>query len=332
MRKAITAIVIIAAAVTGYVISYPVFNNGEKLGGGKQIAGEQDPKQTQNGPFVAVIYDNDPNARPQFGLSEASIVFETVAEGGITRMLAFFDKHQKITKIGPVRSARPYFVDWARGFGSALAHSGGSREALAQISSLGNAFHDINEFFNEHTFRRDTRRTAPHNLFTSSDLLQSFASGKAWPLEMQISPWAVSDEKAGENVQTTATSIRVDFSYPQFVASYQYDVTNKNYIRSLGGRPDKDAINGQQITAKNVVILYTTSSVIDPKLLTVDLITSGSGRAMVFTNGKVMQARWQKSGSAGELKIVDADGSSVVIGHGPTWIEVIDQNAAASWK
>ena len=330
MRKYITGLIIIAAAVTGYVISYPVFKQNRQPAthnAAGNVGGEvtQSPKA-----FTAVVFDNHPDARPQFGLSTASIVFETFAEGGSTRILGLFDDRADAAKIGPVRSARPYFVDWAYGAGIALAHSGGSIEGLNKIASLGSAFHDINEFFAEHYFWRDRARRAPHNLFTSTALLKNYFGSKNWELASGQFGWSIDPEPASGLPATN--EILVDFSYPQFAARFVYDPGQNNYLRYLGGKADKDGANGAQIRAGSVVVLYTTSTVIDKNLLTVDVVTSGTGRAVVFTGGKVLQARWQKASDGSPLKLLDADNSVIKLNPGQTWIEVLDQTGTAVWK
>lgn len=332
MRRIIIGLIIIVAAVTGYVLSYPVFDSAESERSREDVSGETHETNPVSAPLVAVSFDNDPMARPAYGLSAADIVFETVIEGGVTRILGVFsvDGGQGISKIGPVRSARPYFVDWARGWGAAFAHSGGSREALAQIEELGSAFSDINEFSAEHYFWRDSRKPAPHNLFTSSKLLNDYFEKKGW--DSTSSPNIFPERSASEVEGVPVSEILVNFSYPQFAAKFAYDETTKSYWRFLGGKADKDAGNGEQIKAKNVVVLYTTSSVIDEQLLTINLITSGSGKALIFRDGQMLAARWKKGGSADALKLLDADNSIIKLNPGPTWIEVIDQHGRASWK
>lgn len=334
MKKLFLLILLALIVVVGYKYLYPVFSLENRQSG--QLSFERET-EAQNfppaGPLMAVSLDNHPDARPQFGLSLADMVFETVTEGGTTRMLALFRSRDAL-KIGPVRSARPYFIDWALGAGAVFAHSGGSREALEKLKILGGALKDVNEFYNEKYFWRDKTRTAPHNLFTSTALLAQLAEKKGWGLDegkVDLSA-AVRLERTKAEGSATTTEILVDFSYPLFAAAYDYDPQRSVYKRSLGGSPDVDALNDEQITAANVVVLYTTSSVIDEKLLTVDLETLGSGRAVVFTGGGVRQARWQKADVDSPLSLIDADGSAVSLSPGATWIEVIDQTGTVVWK
>lgn len=291
--------------------------------------------ETSSSP-LAVVIENDPEARPQFGLSQADIVLETVAEGGITRMLAIFlgEQPQKVPRIGPVRSARPYFVNWAYGFNAAFAHSGGSKEAFVQIAAL-EGFKDINEFYAGNYFWRDTKKPAPHNLYTSTELLGKYVGSRKWP-DLRPDPgWRLLEKAEGDRLATlplTAAQITADFSYDLFVATYSYDASSRSYLRSLAGKPDIDALTGLQIAAKNVVILYTKSTILDKELLTVDLETLGTGKAIVFRDGQRVEARWRKTAPQAPLELIDADGSKVALEPGPVWFAVLDQHGAASWK
>ena len=327
--KKLAVILLALAVIIGYKYLYPIFHSRDFVTS-PQPSPHEEREETPK-VFAGIVIDNAPEARPQYGLSQASVVFETVAEGGITRVLAFYKRDDAATRIGPVRSARPYFVDWVYGIGAALAHSGGSKEGLAKITSLGSAFRDINEFSAEHYFWRDRAKPSPHNLFTSIELLKKYFDAKKWDTDGGQFGWNVN---AVKDLSTTATStsIFVDFSYPQFAAKYEYDTSQDIYLRSLGGKPALDALDKSQIKANNVVVLYTTSTIIDKNLLTIDLATSGFGRAVIFRSGKTFQARWRKTAASAPLELLDADGTRITLLPGQTWFEVIDQHGTALWE
>lgn len=336
MKKAKLVIAMVltgGAVVLGYLLWYPdFFARLLPIPEAKSLTREEDLPPVR--PLVGVMVENAPEARPQYGLSLADMIFETVTEGGITRMLAFFQS-QTASRIGPVRSARPYFVDWAEGMKAAFAHSGGSAEALEQIS-VSTDLKDINEFYHEQYFWRDHSREVPHNLYTSTALLQEYALKKNWEIVPASIGWEIL--KAGEsrnlsaNASSTASQIEVDFSFDIFGVVYKYDATTKNYLRFLGGREHNDALTGQQIAVKNVVIMYTMSTIINQELLTIDLETLGTGRAVIFSGGQYISARWRKTSASAPLELIDADGSRIALAPGPTWFEVLDQHGGANWK
>lgn len=123
-----------------------------------------------NKKIMTVVIENHPDARPQSGLDKASIVYETLAEGGITRFLAVFQENE-VAEIGPVRSARIYFLDWVLEYDALFAHIGGNIAALDQIGPL--KIQDINQFYNANYFWRDNSRVAPHNVYTTTDKLRA---------------------------------------------------------------------------------------------------------------------------------------------------------------
>ena len=272
-------------------------------------------------PLLAVSIDNSPEARSQAGLQDADVVIETLAEGGITRFLAFFESHEA-EKIGPVRSARPYFVDWALGEGAILAHSGGSKEALDEIDSSTD-LKDVNEFYNEKFFWRDQTKTAPHNLLTSTELLGKLAEKKGWAADQHNWGWDTDSRQTALTANQIA-KIAVNFSYAPYAVTFRYNPADNTSERVQDGSP--------QIAAKNLVVLYTDSTVIDKNLLTIALRTTGSDKAVVFRDGSLMQARWKKESAGGPLQLLDADGTKVALESGLTWIAVVDQHSSVSWK
>ncbi len=237
---------------------------------------------------IAVIIENLVEARPQSGLSRASLVFEAETEGNITRFLAFFDGGANIEKIGPVRSARPYFIDWTREFSALFVHCGGSPQALAQIANED--IFNINEFYQGDFFWREKRRPAPHNIFTSSENLKKYLKlNKAE--EGRFLPWQFKDNASWAE-RPEKSEIAVNFPLPDYMVKWEYDKENNNYTRYMAGRIHKDA-NGEEIKAKNVVIEYVGARVIDEELrLKMEHIDSG--QAIVCLDGRCEKGEWRK--------------------------------------
>lgn len=320
-----------AGILIGYALRYPIFHFAKPWQSPASETQSSPNAPPKSQPVVAVAVENLPEARPQYGLSLADFVMETVTEGGITRFLAFYGA-KDASQIGPVRSARPYFLDWALGFDVPFAHSGGSKEALDRIKAGTGNIKDLDEFFNEKSFWRDPKKKPPHNLFTSTMLLRELLAKKGWTNSAGTASWAIKKDNPTGEGGNPIKEISINFSSDPYALRYLYDSATNSYKRLLAGKPQIDALTNAPITAKNVVILYTTSTVIDPELLTIDLQTLGSERAMIFRDGGMLQARWKKDSPADPLKLLDADGSLVPLNGGPTWIEIIDQNGTASWK
>ncbi len=179
------AIVLVFFVVVGVWISLPHRTNKTEKTNVASIAQEQvhDPltgvfveQAHSNQQVFGIMIDEHVDARPQSGIDQAFLVMEAPVEAGIPRLLAFFSQDQKMEKIGPVRSARPYFVDWALELAALYTHVGGSNEALDKIKN--GATFDLNQFWHDSQFWRVTDRDAPHNVYTSTDLLGSYVKQK----------------------------------------------------------------------------------------------------------------------------------------------------------
>ena len=187
---------------------------------------------------VGVMIDNHPDSRPASGVSKAKIVYEAPVEGGLTRYLAIFDNKQVVAEVGPVRSARAYFLGWLQEYGRGLyMHSGGSPEALSAIKTK--KIFDANEFFWGEYYWRNSDRPAPHNLYTSSDNWQKivgqygntsslFTADKVWKYTKLI----------GQTISKKSV-LKIPFS-ESYAVTWTYDAKNLNYIRSINGIPEKD--------------------------------------------------------------------------------------------
>ncbi len=265
---------------------------------------------------VAVMIENHVDARPQAGLAQASLVYEAEAEGGITRFLAIFAGGEDIKKIGPVRSAREYYLNWAKELGGLYVHCGGSPEALADIPKLG--ILDFDEFFRGGYFWRDQARSAPHNLYTSSELLERYLREKG-RAEGDYQPWRFKDDQPP--AEAASSSILIVFKAPDSVVEWKYDRGSDSYLRYQAGQPHLDA-DGRQITAKNVVIQFVRSKIIDEKLrLRLDNI--GSGGAEICQDGNCRPGSWKKDSAASRTRYYYGDGEEAVFDAGPIWVEVV---------
>ena len=272
---------------------------------------------------VGVMIENHADARPLSGVAHASLVFEAPVEGGITRLLAFFDTSRDVGEIGPVRSARPYYLEWARELDALYAHVGGSPAALTALPKLG--VHDLDQFFWDGYFRRSQKRVAPHNVYTSVSLLKQAVSDRLWDSIPQTTSWLFDERATGTmffaSEATTATTITVPFSSGSYKVVWKWDEEAKKYNRFVGGKAAIDA-DGEQESATTIAIVSVKMQVLDEKgRLALGVI--GSGEAMVFQSGKTIRAEWRKANSKSRLTFYDTDGEEIVWRPGTTWVEVV---------
>jgi len=264
---------------------------------------------------VAVVVDNHPDGRPAFGLAEADLVYEAEAEGGITRYLAFFANGQTIEKIGPIRSARPYFVDWVKEMSALFVHCGGSPEALAKVYKE-NIF-DFNEFYQSSYFWRDEQKPGPYNIFTSSANLGKYLGGKNLT-EGKFLSWQFKEEAPAN---TPASDIEIGFKSPDFVVKWKYDKINNEYIRYLAGEIQSDGNDKKEIRTKNVIIQYQEAKVLD-KELRLKIETLGRGLAIICLDGGCREGEWRKESLAARTRYYIGE-EEVKFNPGKIWVEIV---------
>lgn len=274
-------------------------------------------------PITAVVIENHPDARPQSGLGDAGVVYEANAEGGITRFLAFFLDNRPAS-IGPVRSLRTYFVDWALEFNAPVAHAGGNADALDLVSPLGMKDMNALSFAADAFFRQHDRNVATeHTLYTNSDKLDALEArlGFAKPSSFTPSPRKVDAPSAAP----AHPNIHIEFSYAGYQVDYRYDASTNDYARSLAGVPHVDRITGKQIHVKNVVVemMPTSHGTTRTGEQTVIMGTVGRGAGWVMRDGDVTPITWIKDSHSARTKLVDVTGTDVALDAGNTWYSIV---------
>lgn len=264
----------------------------------------------------SVMIENYIEARPLAGTSKANLVFEIPVEGGITRLMAFFDASSTVDKIGPIRSARPYFVDLAKSMEAVYTHVGGSPEALNKIAGLM-GFRNLDEMANGQYFWRTTDRSAPHNVYSSTSQLNRAVQGKKWQAGNYKS-WAYDDQTASTTVKSIL-EIKIPYG-GNYSVTWKYDAAKDMYQRYLAGRADKDA-DGNLVYAKNILLIYTEERVLD-EVGRLSVRTTGEGKATLFRNGTDITGLWSRDATQ-FIKFQTSDGKDIAFARGTTWVEFI---------
>ncbi len=281
-------------------------------------------------PVTGIMVENSLDARPQSGIQQAGVVFEAIAEGGITRFLTLYQE-SKPQYVGPVRSLRPYYIDWATPFDAGIAHVGGSPEALQQIRSHGK---DLDQFFNSGYYWRESSRAAPHNVYTSFKLLDALNKKKgykhskfvSWPRKAKEAPLATPTVKA----------ININIASYYFNSRYVYDAKSNNYLRYEGGQKhliirsanDKHPV---QLHPK-VLIAMVMPYGIESDGHHSEYGTSGKGTAFIFQDGGVTKAVWHKKNRATQLSFTDSKGKPILLDPGQTWLVAVGASNMVSYK
>lgn len=279
--------------------------------------------------LIAVVIDNHPSARPAFGLSQAELVYDIPAEGGINRYLAFFAVDDKPDlEIGPVRSARPYFLDIAKEYGAILIHCGGSPEALARISK--EKLLSLNEFYNEKYFRRYSAYKAPHNILANFDLIKNYLRDRNYEKSI-FDSWKFEKDNDISGVDFINANFEVSISngQSQYAVKWDYDLNNNLYLKSLDNKKHLDN-DGRQISVSNLILHFVDTQILDKELrLKINLI--GENKAIICINGLCQEGYWQKENENSRTKYYYENGEEVIFNPGQTWIHFIDKNTKTSY-
>jgi hypothetical protein len=304
---------------------------------------------------LAVMIENSPDARPQSGISDADVVFEALAEGGVTRFMGLFycGVQAYDTTLAPVRSARTYFVDWASGFNRPLyVHVGGANtpgptDALGQINTYGWALeNDLNQFsIGYPTFVRNANRVGrdvatEHTMETTTELLWKVGEKREWTnmspalktgktttpgsdWKEGYQPWTFEEDQKQDG---TVTTISYSFwtGYNQYAVRWEYNAESNTYKRFMADEPHLDLNDSAQVEAKNVIVLLTPEKGPINELKHMLYKTVGTGDAVLFKNGEELKITWSKKTRESELLFLDAKGKAVPLARGLTWISVLD--------
>jgi hypothetical protein len=265
-------------------------------------------------PAIAVMVDDHPDARPQSGLSDADLIYQAPAEGGIPRYMLVYQASDA-PAIGPVRSSRRYFAGWASEWRPLYAHVGGAPNALAFLHQANaSLLWDADEYSWPSYLWRITTRAAPHNVYTSSKRLRELAARLGDTGRVDSPAWSFKDDAS---LVDRPEGGAVVVPYPWNEVSYRYDRRTNRYLRFVsGGKPQIDAATNRQVAPADVVVLFMSVGplVNAPGQLNnqakgrLELGYVGSGDALVFRDGVELRARWSKASDADPTRLTLAAG------------------------
>ena len=272
----------------------------------------------------AVMYSNIYDAMPQSNIGQADVVFESLVEGGITRLCCLFENKDSLEKIGPVRSCRTYFLLFAKEFEAVYVHFGYSEYAEKYLQNP--SFHSLDGMV-YCDFYRSTDRIAPHNAYTSwtgiTDSAISRGYGTTYPEDYSPPFVFNTDDTKQITPQNGTPCVRLDMNYVYNKPWFEYDENTGNYLRYQFGEAQIDRESGQQLEFKNILIKYVTPAYYDNG--TPDYKIYGSGKGLYITNGQVSEVTWVKeSESEGATRYYYSDGSEVIMNPGKTYVGLVE--------
>jgi hypothetical protein len=275
-----------------------------------------------DGRAVAVMINNHPKARPQSGLHKADVVYELLAEGDVTRFLAVFQS-EKPDNMGPVRSARDYYIDLAKGLDALFIAHGYSEEARELLES--DFVDNLNGMIYDGTlFKRASFRDAPHNSYITYENVIKGAKEKNYSMNQSPPEFQFLSEEDSKSVTgDEANSVMISYSASGvFNSTYEYDESIGKYKRYSDGEQTIDYETKDPILVDNLFIIETTHQVIDDAAhKEIDLQSGGSG--YLLQKGKVMEVEWKNDNG---LIVPIRDGEVVPFVQGKTWVNVVPTN------
>ncbi len=274
--------------------------------------------------IAAIMIDNYPDARPQSGLHDADVVYEVEAEGGITRYMALF-LSTPAAEVGPVRSARTYFVDLARPYDPFFAHAGQNDDVIDVLRDLrSGGFPDMDEIQQTpDAFWRDNSRDMPHNLYTSVPRIRSVGPKSGYPDHVY------DGKQFAFNAPGPAPS---PTAVPETVASFwlDYDVhfvwDGRAYERFIDGQAQHDRDDDRPYEVADIIVTWIPATVKD-KLGDLDMTVYGTFPALLIVDGRVTKAQWIAAGPTTLPTIVGDDGSTLTLRPGQIYVEVLPQGS-----
>ena len=299
---------------------------------------------------LAVMIENHQEARPQSGLTAADIIYEAVAEGGITRFMAIYYCNLSDVQVGPVRSARTYYLDWLSEYDALYAHVGGANtpgpaDALGQIIKYG--IKDLNQFsIGFPVFWRDYQRlghpvATEHTMYSTTQKLWEVGAKRGWiatdsagvKWDKNFNLWKFKDPAPDDTGQVAKITVNFWESQKAYTVEWNY-VTATNSYKRKNGEDHIDLNNKQQLTAKNIVVQFQKeSNANDGYPGNVHLLyqTTGQGQTLIFLDGKVLEGRWIKNSRGARTKFVDKNNKEIEFNRGQIWIQTVPEGSKVNY-
>lgn len=288
---------------------------------------------------VAIMLNNIKKALPQLGNSQADIIYEVLAEGGITRMLGVYQSVEGVGTIGSVRSSRTYYLELALGLDAVYLHAGGSPDAYAKIKEWKvTALDCVNGPYEGSLFWRDAERRKnngmEHSVVTSGDKIQELFPTYTFRQEHEegyVFPRQFADDGTPAGGETAAT-VTVPFSSYK-TGVFTYDAGSGTYLVEEYGSPYIDGNSGEQVAVTNVLVVETACDIIrgdKEGRITVDLTSGGEG--YYACGGKIVPIRWSKADRNSPFEYTTLDGQPLVLGRGSSYVNIVPLNAGVTYQ
>jgi len=338
IRYSIIAFFVFVIIVIAVLVNYGIFDNKEsevevvieesenieekvilrrKIDG--QIVDSED-KINKDYP-IAIMIENAADSWPLTGVDKAKLVIEAITEASITRFVTIYTLDDEVEKIGPVRSARPYYLDWIEPFSPLYMHVGGAPQALSKLRSGTYDIIDHDQFFHYYSYWRDKWRYAPHNVYTSTELMEKALKKRELTEPVDFTSWQYKYDLVEEERPGSVQDITVLYTNTYYRVDWEYDRENNDYLRYQSKKVQKMS-DGEVIKVKNIIVQVNAMSIID-NVGRKKIETVGEGKAWFFRDGQVIQGTWEKESINDRERYLDDEGNELEFNAGKTWIQII---------
>lgn len=286
--------------------------------------------------LVGVMIENHIDAKPISGLTSASVVYEAPVEANYPRFLAIFVSDISVTKAGPVRSVRPYFIDWVSEYhGIMYMYVGGSPDALQKIKNVD--VFDLNEFYRGWYYWRDQARYAPHNVYTSSVLWNKALED--YDIQDTDDKPEITDKQFwkfnhwDDCVVQCVHGVIITFSGKTYETEWKYNTSTKQYERYEYGKIVRDSETGDMVVADTIVVQYVGTRVID-SIGRLSMDTIGTGNAIIFRDGFKIEGEWRKMSRTDRTRFYyfDQENQEIPFRAGKIWVEMVNRADGVSFE
>jgi hypothetical protein len=281
---------------------------------------------------LAIMVDDYVRARPQSGFSSASIVYQAMIDDSSDRYMMIFQEGTA-ADIGGVRSARPYYVYWAAEYKALFGHFGGDAQALQRTipSMAGNIYNEDDLNGGSCPYHRVTTRVAPYNAYTNSAELIRCAAKRGYPATYQNLPVRTFTDDTPIAQRRASQSVTIPYLAEKI--GYQYDPASNSYLRLVDGKLQLDPANNQQVYARNIVVMFQAYSIV-PSLdkLRPVVANVGTGKAIVFQEGRAITGTWKKTSNTALTLLYDDAGNEIPLVRGEIFMQSVPIGTAVTYK
>ena len=343
--KIVIAVLIVLVLILVAILAMKIFSKREVTGESIEVAEENSNQEgvveqvklseiqmfSGNDRPIAFMIDNNTNAQPQASINSTYMVYEIIVEGGETRLMALF-KGTNADEVGPIRSARHYFLDYAMENDAIYAHLGMSPQAEDDfeefdIDHINGQIYDTGRARTESSlFWRESHKRAPHNAYTNTESILQIANDNGWRTSSNkesVLNYVSEEVFLNSEDSITANTVTIPYSEGHDV-EYIYDANTKRYTRYSKDEKMTDEVTGEDVTTKNIIITFARNYTLNDgeNKGRQDVVTTGSLDGYYITNGKAIEIKCNKDNRTEQTEYVDLQGNEIRVNDGNTWVNV----------